>query len=68
MSTRRETIAGTKSAKLSRVEEWFNGRQCGHCYEVEEFLPDRVGSARYAAFIDAWAAYLAACGWKDPGA
>lgn len=67
MTHEREKIAGTKAAALYRVEQRFNGRLAGKHFELEEYGRDRVTTRRYAAFIDCWAAYLDAVGWKDPG-
>lgn len=68
MSERWETIAGTKTAKLSRVDVLFMDELAGKHYAVESFGRSAVETTRYESFIDAWAAYLDASGWKDPGA
>lgn len=68
MTNEREKIAGTKTAAMYRVEKRFNGRLAGKYFELETYERDRVGSTKYEAFMDCWAAYLTVSGWKDPGA
>lgn len=67
MTHERERIASARDATMYRVEQRFNGRLAGKYFELEVYGAREVTTVRYAAFIDCWAAYLDAAGWKDPG-
>lgn len=68
MSERREKIAATKAATLWRVDEWFLDEFVGKHYALEVWSASGPDETLYEGFLDAWGAYLSACGWKDPGA